>query len=139
MPTCNTCGEDFSRTDSLTRHRKRKFPCEENGYRKFPDDDEAGDVDEFANTIKWREVIENVWIRVEYLLDVNTQYRPAVVVGLLKRDGETIRAWTTTLIGQVLTEKEKKKGSKNVYIKSTGKKLSKNEKKSYYNFQLKLF
>lgn len=34
---CNTCGEDFSRMDSLTRHRKRKFACDtnkENGNRK---------------------------------------------------------------------------------------------------------
>ena len=34
---CNTCGGDFSRMDSLTRHRKRKFGCDtnkENGNRK---------------------------------------------------------------------------------------------------------
>jgi hypothetical protein len=34
---CNTCGEDFSRMDSLTRHRKRKFACDTNkgnGNRK---------------------------------------------------------------------------------------------------------
>ena len=42
----------------------------------------------FANTIKWREVIENVWLRVEYLVDVNTQYGPAMVVGLL--NGELV-------------------------------------------------
>ena len=27
MLRCNTCGEDFSRADTLTRHRKRKYPC----------------------------------------------------------------------------------------------------------------
>ena len=27
MLRCNTCGEDFSRADALTRHGKRKYPC----------------------------------------------------------------------------------------------------------------
>ena len=116
------------------------FPDDDDNATTFPDDDEAGEVnDVFANTIKWREVVQNVWLRVEYLIDVNTQYGPAVIVGLLKRDGETIKAWTTTIIGTALTEKEKKKENKNVFIKSTGKTLSKNKKNSYYNFQLKLF
>ena len=116
------------------------FPDDDDNAITFPDDDEAGEVnDEFANTIKWREVVQNVWLRVEYLIDVNTQFGPAVIVGLLKRDGETIKAWTTTIIGTALTEKEKKKENKNVFIKSTGKTLSKNKKNSYYNFQLKLF
>ena len=116
------------------------FPDDDDNAITFPDDDEAGEVnDEFANTIKWREVVQNVWLRVEYLIDVNTQFGPAVIVGLLKRDGETIKAWTTMIIGTALTEKEKKKENKNVFIKSTGKTLSKNKKNSYYNFQLKLF
>ena len=116
------------------------FPDDDDNATTFPDDNEAGEVnDVFANTIKWREVVQNVWLRVEYLIDVNTQYGPAVIVGLLKRDGETIKAWTTTIIGTALTEKEKKKENKNVFIKSTGKTLSKNKKNSYYNFQLKLF
>ena len=27
MVCCTTCGEDFSRTDSLARHKRRKYPC----------------------------------------------------------------------------------------------------------------
>ena len=27
MVRCNACGEDFSRADALTRHRKRRYPC----------------------------------------------------------------------------------------------------------------
>ena len=116
------------------------FPDDDDNAITFPDDNEAGEVnDVFANTIKWREVVQNVWFRVEYLIDVKTQFGPAVIAGLLKRDGETIKAWTTTIIGTALTEKEKKKENRNVFIKSTGKTLSKNKKNSYYNFQLKLF
>ena len=116
------------------------FPVDDDdAITAFPDDDEAGDEEEFANTIKWREVIENVWLRVEHLAYVNTQYGPAVIVELLKRDGGKMRAWTTKLIGEALTEKEKRKEDKNLFIMSKGKKFSKNEKNTYYNFQLKLF
>ena len=30
MLRCNVCNEIFSRTDALTRHRKRRYPCGEN-------------------------------------------------------------------------------------------------------------
>ena len=26
--TCDRCGEDFSRKDSLLRHKKRRYPCD---------------------------------------------------------------------------------------------------------------
>ena len=106
------------------------FPVDDDNATTFPDDDEAGEVnDVFANTIKWREVVQNVWLRVEYLIDVNTQFGPAVIVGLLKRDGETIKAWTTTIIGTALTEKEKKKEKqKHVYKEHRKNTIKKQEK-----------
>ena len=131
---CETCS---LRDDTLPVNN---FPEDDNNDITFPDDAEPGEVnDVFANAIPWREVEQKLWLCVEYLIDVNTQFGPARIVGLQKRDGETIKACTTPIIGTALTKKEKNKESKNVFIRSMGKTLSKNKKISYYNFQLKLF
>ena len=78
-----------SANDTMPINNNNNFPVDDDdAITAFPDDDEAGDEEGFANIIKWCEVIENVWLRVEHLVDVNTQYGPAVIVELLKRDGE---------------------------------------------------
>ena len=46
------------------------FPVDDDNAITFPDDDEAGEVGEFANTIKWREVVSRgiVPLRRHFLL-----------------------------------------------------------------------
>ena len=115
------------------------FPNDENAV-EFPDDSEPGEAnDGFNNAVSWREVPLQTWLRVDYIHEVTTQYGPANIVELRKRDGEEIKAWTTSIIGAALTKNDKNKEGKNLFIKSVGKTLSKKRKTHYYNFQLKLF
>ena len=99
--------------ENNNNNNNNNFPADVDDDAVFPNDDEAGDEEEeFKNTIKWCDVEENVWLRVEGLVHVHTKYGPAVIAELLNRNGETIRTWTTKLIGDALKEKEKKKKEK---------------------------
>ena len=125
-------------TQPINNRNNNDLPVDDDNV-EFPDDDESSEANDlFTNAIPWREVPQNVWLRVYYIIDVTTQYGPGNIVGLRKRDGEVIKAWTTSIIGAAVKRKDKNKESKNLFIKSLGKTQSKKRKTYYYNFQVKL-
>ena len=74
-----------------------EFPPDDEVMVNCPDDDESGDST-FENAVPWRDVDRNQWLRINTSFHVNTTYGPATIVTLKRRDGITIKAWTTNTI-----------------------------------------
>ena len=57
MLRCNACGEDFSRADALTRHRKRKYPCvRKNSYEIDLNNSDRGVISQHTTDAQSEEV-----------------------------------------------------------------------------------
>ena len=111
-----------------------EFPPDDDLMVNYPNDDESGT---FENAVPWRDVDRNHWLRINASFHVNTIHGPATIVTLQKRNGITIKAWTTNTITDALRANDSVKCEKNLFIKSLGLKKGKDNKNSYYNFQFK--
>ena len=147
---CDQCklweenGDDVQRIcEVCTAERQSNFPSDdvEEAVVVYPNDDEVGDKDNiFKNTVSWRDVERDIWLRVTETCNVKTMHGPSTIVLLQKRDGILTKAWTTNIISRAILAKESTKGDKkNLFIKSLGKSKCKSSNNSYFNFQLKLF
>ena len=64
MVCCNVCGEDFSRTDSLTRHRKRKYPCDRKNHPTiYQSDSSASNESRLDNSTTGNVISQDVTAR----------------------------------------------------------------------------
>ena len=107
----------------------------------FPDDTDAGEKvgNPCTNSIPWREVELNTWLRVIESFIVQTINGPATIIKLQKRDGSYVKAWTTKVIATALSSiKQEEKKNRNLFIKSIGKTKCKNSANSYSDFRFKL-
>ena len=82
-----------------------ELPPDDEAMVNYPNDDESGDST-FENAVPWRDVDRNQWLRINASFHVNTTYGSAKIVTLQKRDGITIKAWTTNTIAKALTAKK---------------------------------
>ena len=119
---CNQCkwweenGDDSQRICKVcTADRKLNFPSDdvEEAMVVYPNDDEPGDNDNiFKNAVPWRDVEQDIWLRVTETCNVKPTHGPSTIVLLQKRDGILTKAWTTNIISRAILAKESTKGDK---------------------------
>ena len=113
----------------------------------FPDDVEPDQEDE---VLAWRELPQNIWLRIMHQKDVKMEERDVVkILKLLQRDGTTYKAWSTAIISNEIDDMQRKREEQekvknlpqaNLYVKCLGRKHSKsNPTRSYFNFKLMYF
>ena len=71
---------------------------------------------------------------------MKTQYGSGLIIVLQNRDGENMKVWTMSIIGEAIpTRMSLAIDRKNLFIKSLGKRESKNGTNSYYDFETILY
>ena len=114
---------------------------------QFPNDDDNEGERTIPDSIHWRDVPRNTWLRIMSYRNVTVESNRTVkIVYLLQRDGTTYSAWTTSILTRTIDEHYRNEclanetSQKKLYIKSLGKTASiSHPAYSYYDFKLKLF
>ena len=126
---------------------------QDNAGAMFPDDSVAGEKmhvsqsEEDDELIPWREVPERVWLRIINHRNATTKKGVVKIITLQKRDGSTIKAWTSPYITRCVdtsitnrANKDLVRDATHLYIMSLGKEpCAIDNTKSFFNIQLKHF
>ena len=141
----------------FTEEQTSNEAMEENGYDNpaadFPDDSDAGEKMhtsiniEDEEPIPWREVPEQVWLRIINHRNAVTKKGTVKIVTLQKREGSLLYAWTSPYITRCIdlsirnrANKELIQDATHLYIMSLGKEpCAADSTKSFFNIQLKHF
>ena len=84
--------------------------------------------------LKWREVPTEVIYRIEKVEWIRTKVGETMVISLVSRDGEKLKAFATSCLTKDLKDLS---DNDKCYIKSLGKRdSSKNPGQSYYHYEL---
>ena len=95
---------------------------------------------EVGETIRWRDLPENVWYKIDSISDrKENEYGDSFILGLVNREGESSNVWS---ISNLIDKLKTKLGSDfddfdkyDIYVLSLGLKNSKNKRK-YFNFKV---
>ena len=95
---------------------------------------------EVGETIRWRDLPENVWYKIDCISDrKENEYGDSFILGLVNREGESSNVWS---ISNLIDKLKTKLGSDfddfdkyDIYVISLGLKNSKNKRK-YFNFKV---
>ena len=108
------------------------FASEVEMMGEFPIEEE---FESSANVIPWREVEQNVTLKIVEVVRQPTKNGEGTILILKKRDGTMIRTWTTKLINEEL-KSMKSDDTRCKYILSRGKRMSEKSGNNYYDFKI---
>ena len=105
------------------------FPADDDS--NFPSDEER------ANTIPWRNVVQNTWLMIMGMDIIDTASGKKLIIYLKNWNGTLVKAWTTKIIEKNITLKNAPKDEeKKLFITSLGEKTAEKTKHVYYNFKI---
>ena len=156
---CDCCSKHYATQQSLCVHEKKEGSAamasmkykEANAVLQFPDEPfaDGDDSSQEDEVMLWRELPQNIWLRIIHQQDVNMECGIVKILHLLHRDDSTYKAWSTIIITKEIDDLQRKREEQkkvenlppaDLYIRSLGKRASKsNPTRSYFDFKLMYF